>query len=148
MRSMFVVAFGMFVGVSFAPQNAKAETQSDDLIRLSKLSLSAFECSVVATDKKEDARLFEVGLTAGRKFLDGMNRLEPAKMQEIEREVALIWLNKDNPSNDFVLGEVYQFIRERVFHELDYYQNEGGELAILNGNKGRMFLQKNCALIQ
>jgi hypothetical protein len=46
------------------------------------------------------------------------------------------------------LGEVYQFVRERVFHELDYYQNEGGELAILNGNKGRMFLQKNCSLIQ
>ena len=148
MRSMLVVAFGMIVVVSLAPQDVKAEAQGDDLVRMSKLSISAFECSVVATDKKEDARLFEVGLAAGRKFLDGMNRLEPAERQKVEREVALIWLNKDSPSKDFVLGEVYQFVRERVFHELDYYQNEGGELAILNGNKGRMFLQKNCSLIQ
>jgi len=145
---MLVVAFGMIVVVSLAPQDVKAEAQGDDLVRMSKLSISAFECSVVATDKKEDARLFEVGLAAGRKFLDGMNRLEPAERQKVEREVALIWLNKDSPSKDFVLGEVYQFVRERVFHELDYYQNEGGELAILNENKGRMFLQKNCSLIQ
>jgi hypothetical protein len=148
MRNMFVVASGMFVAVSFAPQDVKAEIQGDDLVRLSKLSLSVFECSVVATDKKEDARLFEVGLTSGRKFLEGMNRLESAELQKVEREVALIWLSKGSPSKDFVLGEVYQFVRERVFHELDYYQNEGGELAILNGNKGRMFLQKNCSLIQ
>ena len=148
MRSMVVVAFGMLVVVSLAPQNGKAEAQGDDLVRLSKLSISAFECSVVATDKKEDARLFEVGLTAGRTFLDGINRLEPAERQKVEREVALIWLSKDSPSNDFVLGEVYQFVRERVFHELVYYQNEGGELAILNGNKGRMFLQKTVHLFR
>jgi hypothetical protein len=95
------------------------------MLRSSKLSLSALECSVVATDKKEDARLFEVGLTSGRKFLDEIGRLEPGELQKVEREVALILLSKDSPSKDFVLGEVYQFVRERVFHELDYYQNEG-----------------------
>jgi hypothetical protein len=115
MRNMFVVASGMFVVVSFEPQDVKAEIQGDDLVRLSKLSLSAFECSVVATDKKEEARLFEVGLTSGRKFLEGMNRLEPAELQKVEREVALIWLSKDSPSKDFLLERFISLFESEYF---------------------------------
>src|SRR5262245_41234939 len=51
--------------------------QSDEKAQLGSLMWAAFQCGTYAGlsgDEKEQARLFEVGLKAGREFLDAINK--------------------------------------------------------------------------
>ena len=138
-----LVKIGIVLALSFLSQAANADTQKEELIRLSKLAFSAFECSVEATNENEEARLFDVGLVAGRKFLDGMNDLGRVERDNLVKEVAPMWFYKVNRSTDFVMGEVYQFVRRFVY---DQIRVDGVDVE--NAKKEHLYFQGHCASIR
>ena len=101
---------GLIIFLSFP---ASGQTASDKA-RLARVMWSAFECSTFAElmgDQKEQARLFELGIKAGREFLEAArNKQIPSEIVDKEIPMGVIWL-MNGPSNDFIIGRVSIFKR-------------------------------------
>lgn len=132
------LAFALVFG---ATTRAHAQPNVDVQVTNSYLALSAFECSVVATDPKEQERLFFVGLKAGREFLDFSQRNPDVAKNALSPKVAMLWHLMPGPSTDFVLGRIFQERQTEIYK--DYSLDE--ELWKLK--RQNMYRQKNCALL-
>jgi hypothetical protein len=81
--------------------------------RLGRVMWAAFECTTFASmaDKQEDAkRLFDIGLKAGRDFIEALNRGNISQ-EEFSTMVPMgvtMLIREGGPSTDFVVGRVYQ----------------------------------------
>src|SRR5215831_12849314 len=85
---------------------AKAQTQ-DDYATMARTTWAAFECSMYAKDDKETDRLFVVGYQAGTTFLQAAKAGKVAKGTWQRVPVGISW-NLTGPTNDFMLGVIYQ----------------------------------------
>ena len=98
---------GFIISLSFP---ASAQTASEKA-RQSRVMWSAFQCSTFAEllgDQKEQARLFDLGIKAGREFLEAArNKQIPSEIADKEVPMGVIWL-MNGPSNDFIIGRVYE----------------------------------------
>src|SRR5215831_5133942 len=107
--------------------------ETHEKAQLALLMFSAFQCGTYAAmsdNEKEKARLFEVGIKAGREFLDDVNHGqipdEPGVVPEAvmtllrytaynltsDKELAELGgkpKKVEGPSNDFVLGRIFEF---------------------------------------
>jgi hypothetical protein len=63
---MLKIGILAFCVLSFAIESANAQTKMEDLVRQAELAVSAFECSVLADDKKETGKLLQIGFGEGR----------------------------------------------------------------------------------
>ncbi len=94
MRKMYIVALISCLVLSFTSAQVNAQSHVDEELRLSKLTVSAFECSIVAPDQNESQRLFDIGFAAGQKFLDGLSNFTNEGAKRLNENIAVLWIGK------------------------------------------------------
>src|SRR5208283_4509209 len=144
MRSMYFVALISCLVLSLTSSHVSAQSNIDEDIRLSKLTVSAFECSIVAPDQTESQRLFDIGFAAGQKFLDGLSNVRNGEEKQLKENIAVLWIGKGlaGRTHDFVLGQVYSEIEAYTYKDfLD--DKKSWKL-----KEDQIFAHKNCALIR
>jgi len=130
-----------FSSPSFAASDA-------DLNNLSDKMSGAFKCSTYAAifhDQKEQQRLFQIGLKAGRDYVEGLkSRDDPtSEMSTFIRGV----------STDFVVGQLYEAESTHAYDEIVKYQNglplnKWFDAPEPKNQAERIYSQSNCSLIQ
>jgi len=130
-----------FSSPSFAASDA-------DLNNLSDKMSGAFKCSTYAAifhDQKEQQRLFQIGLKAGRDYVEGLkSRDDPtSEMSTFIRGV----------STDFVVGQLYEAESTHAYDEIIKYQNglplnKWFDTPEPKNQAERIYGQSNCSLIQ
>ena len=130
-----------FSSPSFAASDA-------DLNNLSDKMSGAFKCSTYAAifhDQKEQQRLFQIGLKAGRDYVEGLkSRDDPtSEMSTFIRGV----------STDFVVGQLYEAESTHAYDEIVKYQNGLPLKQWLDASAAKTqaelsYRKSNCSLIQ
>src|SRR6516162_8149278 len=130
-----------FSSPSFAASDAEIGSLGD------KMS-GAFRCSTYASlfhDQKEQQRLFQIGLKAGRDYVEGLkSRDDPtSEMSTFVRGV----------STDFVVGQLYEAESTHAYDEIVKPQNglpmnEWFEAPEPKIQAERSYRNGNCSLIQ
>ena len=117
------------------------------------LTLSAFDCSLVAPDKKEAERFLTIGLNAGRDFIKFMRENNDLYLKT---KTTIIWdLARKGPTPDFILGHIWA---DRLNGSIEYINQTFTELQIdyvktiptveeWKLAKGTIYKEKNCNLI-
>jgi hypothetical protein len=129
--------------------------------RLGHTMWSAFVCGTYAEmsgDEKEQTRLFELGVKAGRDFL-GARESHQITDDDLRNEVPFFMLLVlQGPSTDFIIGRVFQFAYTRTFDEIakhdamglpiekmsDWVTDKETQKTIAHSK----FLRTNCASIK
>ena len=130
-----------FSSPSFAASDA-------DLNNLSDKMSGAFKCSTYAAifhDQKEQQRLFQIGLKAGRDYVEGLKSVDDPTSE-------LLTFIRGVPT-DFVVGQLYEAESTHAYDEIVKPQNglpmnkwfEAPEPKI---QAERSYRQSNCPLIQ
>ena len=124
--------------------------------RLARTMWAAFECATLAEmsgDGQEQARLFEVGLKAGRGFLEAVSK------NEIPTVVAVpvgVRLRLQGPSPDFILGRLYEAAADDAFDEIVKMENGTplepskwiNDPALRKQKAANRYTQGNCLLLK
>lgn len=130
-----------FPSLSLAASDAEISGLGD------KMS-GAFRCSTYAQlfhDQKEQQRLFQIGLKAGRDFVEGLkSRDDPtSELSTFIRGV----------STDFVVGQMYESESTHAYEEIVKYQNGLPLKQWLDAPAAKtqaelIYQKSNCSLIQ
>jgi hypothetical protein len=139
MRKLIV---SMVICLCLSTTHASAETKVEESVRLSKLTLSAMECANYASDGAEAQRLANIGIAAGRQFLDAFPKLSADEQKAAGPHIALLWKGVSGPSVDFVLGQAWKEM------ETFAYQSLGDNTKAWDSAKLTKYSQKNCTLIR
>lgn len=108
----------------------------------SALSLSAFECSHLASSKSDASRLFSVAVLNGREFLDFAEH-NSSGFKSIEPQIDPIWSAvADRPSPDFKLGEINAASIDRVLSYRGRWHDSEWP-----SRRDAMFAERNCAFL-
>ena len=135
---MLKTIIGIVVGVCLCSAQAFSETREEELVRLSKLTISAFECSVL-TDGDDAKLAFFVGLKAGEGLWDGLRKLSTDEVRTIGPKIDKLWgMVKGGTTTEFVLGGAYEAIREEVAKSAVRYGENWYE------RRQNMYKEKNC----
>lgn len=107
---------------------ASAQAVVIEEARLSKLTVSAFECALLTADGREANRLLEIGHTAGRAFIGGISNLTKIERMRLAAQMHPLWkqvwdgvsqsvvakppheaLSESlwGPTSDFILGRIF-----------------------------------------
>ena len=150
---------------SFNCVGAIAQPIVKEQARLSQLTLSAFECSLLADDNKDAHRLLEVGFTAGRSFLNGISNLTKAERAYLSAQIDSLWhqvwdgtsqsivakppsdplgQNLWGPTTDFILGRVFS---ERATWATAVTADLGTDEHTRSLRKAAMYRDRKCSLI-
>ena len=81
----------------------------------------AFRCSTYAgmfPDQKEQQRLFQIGLKAGRDFVEGLKSRDDPTMREMTTYLGAV-------STDFVVGQMYETESTKAHDEIVKYRTGG-----------------------
>ena len=127
---------------SFAASDAEIVSFSD------KMS-GAFRCSTYAQlfhDQKEQQRLFQIGLKAGRDYVEGLKSRDDPTMDEMSTFIR-------GAPTDFVVGQMYESESTHVYDEIIKYQNGLPLKQWLDAPAAKTqaelrFRQSDCSLIQ
>lgn len=138
-----IIALEILLVSGFASQGVKAQSRVEEAVRLSQLTISAFECSVLAVDQKEGKRLWDIGFAAGHKFLDELGSLTDEEDKKVSQNIAMLWNFISGPSHDFVLGRLYD---DRITNVLKTVVGDDKKITAMRQEQA--FQQKNCALIR
>jgi hypothetical protein len=147
-------------------ENASAQAVVQEEARLSKLTLSAFDCALLAGDNKEAHRLLEVGHTAGRAFLSGINNLTKVERTRLSGQIDLSWQqvwdgtsqsvvakppndslgrNLWGPTTDFILGRLFS---ERAALANKASGNSNTDDHTRSVNKSNIYREQKCSDVQ
>jgi hypothetical protein len=147
-RVLVLLFLGMLSSAGCGSQPVAMASQSnDELVRKSFLVYAAFGCTSVVPDAKEAARLFKVGLDAGREFVKACEANKGC--DAIKSEVPLFWRLLEYPSTDFALGQVYQMARDETtkgIHEMVGGSFPDKELIALR--RSGKYLEQNCTQLR
>jgi hypothetical protein len=95
-----------------------AESASEDTKpNLGRVMWSAFSCGIYAEmsgNISEQERLFEVGITAGRNFVDGI-RNKTITDTEVRKAPIGVLMRMNGPSTDFIIGRIFEAAAEDAF---------------------------------
>jgi hypothetical protein len=127
--------------------------QADEKAQLARLMFSAFQCGTYAamsSNEKEKARLFEVGVKAGREFLDAVNNGQityEAKYSVVPAAVMERLLYR--PSTEFVLGRIFEFSTHAA-SEMARVAGAGSltDLERTKNKASEKYITGNCALLK
>ena len=150
-----VLAMAIFAAI---PSVSVAQTDAEKA-RLGRTVWSAFDCAYYAWqsgDKQENDRLVDLGLKAGRGFLEAVKNKEIPE-DVINREVPFVVLTLlQGPSLDFILGRVYEAATTNAADEV--MKREGGkqlefsqwisDKAVIKQKAANLFRDRNCALLK
>ena len=128
--------------------------------RLARTLWSAFQCSTYAEmfgDTNEQSRLFDVGMKAGRAFLDAVNNKQiPPEVANREVPFGVITLLQ-GPTSDFILGRVFENAMRDAFDRIVKQDDHGFALEpskwlnnkILRQSMAKTkYLSANCVLVK
>ncbi len=111
---------------------------------------SAFECSVlagVAADPKEQERLFKLGYSEGKAFIDALQRNAISK-NDLDNKVPLPVLQSlAGPTPDFMLGKIFE-ASTGVVTPAYKAGAESGDQQLAKNTAQSDFWKKNCNLIR
>jgi hypothetical protein len=106
------------------------------------LSLSAFECSHLATTQADTSRLFNVGLQAGRDFL-GFAETNANGYRSLVPQLDPAWVQVENrPSVDFKLGELHAITVARAMAWRRGLRDSAWE-----ARRETLYQEKNCQFL-
>jgi hypothetical protein len=129
-------------------------------VNRARLAWSAFECSLLAElaeEKKEQERLFSVGLTYGATFISDVIAKKAHKSEVEDMPVGFSWV-LGGPNADFILGRVYESAIGDAYDSIVKHDANG--IPINDPAKWNMdeelkaslaqteFLKSNCVLIR
>jgi hypothetical protein len=127
--------------------------QADEKAQLARLMFSAFQCGAYAAmsdNEKEKARLFEVGVKAGREFLDAVNNGQIT--YEAEWKVlpaAVVERLAYRPSTEFVLGRIFEYSTNAAHDMATVAHTDFLTKQELTKNKAKeKYFTGNCALLK
>ncbi len=132
--------------VSFSsPSLAASDTE---IVGLGEKMASAFRCATYAQlfrDRKEQQRLFQIGLMAGRDYVEGL------KSRDDPTSELLTFMR--GVSTDFVVGQMYESESTYAYDQIVKYQNGLPLQQWLDADAAKSqaevrFRQSNCSLIQ
>jgi hypothetical protein len=129
------------LGLCLSINATAADTTADINVRKSQLAISAFECSIVASNDSDRERLFLIGLAAGREFLEFSLKNPAVFEKSMKSKIAILWGLTGGPTIDFVLGQIYA---DRS-HEI--YKQFSSDKEVWEMTKSNSYRTKNCALI-
>jgi hypothetical protein len=134
---LIVTGILVFSSSSFAASDA-------ELASLGNKMSSAFKCSIYASmfnDWKEQQRLFQIGLKAGRDFVEGMKgRTDP------DPSVGAMLAFVRGVSTDFMVGTMYESEATKAFDEIPMEQRLDPSA---EKNQAEVIYRKNnCSSIQ
>ena len=124
-------------------------------LNLGRVTWSAFTCATYAELAKktiEQARLFDLGITSGRKFIEGVAN---GTISQEERAKAPwgVTMNLGGPSTDFILGRIHSFALNEAYdkvvkgaNELDptkWLDDAAAEIKALS-----LYTSANCELVR
>ena len=128
-----------------------------------RVAWSAFECSTYAelsNDTREQSRLFQVGYTAGKKFVDGV-QLKTIPNEVIQEAPVGLLLSLGGPSTDFMLGRIFSAATGDAFDAVVKEDDSGVQRAPAewltddkSDGKAKVarakakYLRSNCVLIR
>jgi hypothetical protein len=136
-----IVGIVTFVVVASFASTTVAETRIDEAVRLSKLALSAMECSMLAPDKVDAQRLAKIGLASGKQYFAAVAKLSEENEKIASKEIPAIWKGVSGISPDFVLGRVWQKMESIVQKSL------GDDKSKWARKKAEKYVDKNCVSI-
>lgn len=138
---MFLVLFSI---------SANAESSEQYAIK-GKKAWSAFSCSALAEmagKQDEQERLFLLGYDEGKAFLNAlrMNKIEQDDLNETVPMFMLMLLQ--GPSNDFMLGRVFEFaVDEATKNAYQVYKETSNEV-LKKSTAETDFTSRNCSLLE
>lgn len=165
-KNRAIVILLTFLFSCFTCVIVRAQPIVQEQFRLSTLALSAFDCSLLASDSKEAQRLLEVGFTAGRSFLGGISNLTGAERVKLSRQINSLWhevwdgksqsvvakppadkLGQSlwGPTTDFILGRVFS-VRAAGISKVT--SDPGGDENTINANMSNRYQEQKCSLVQ
>jgi hypothetical protein len=114
---------------------------------MGRASWSAFGCSALADDPKEQERLFTFGYEQGLKFIAAL-QAKAIKEEDLQRAVPIgVSLVLQGPTPDFMLGRVFESAVADALKEVfptDGRINSKEEQKALKASK---FQDANCSLL-
>jgi hypothetical protein len=125
-----------FSSVSVAASDAEINSLGD------KMS-GAFKCATYASmfhDQKEQQRLFQIGLQAGRDYVEGLKSRDDPKSE-------LLTFMRAAPT-DFVVGQMYESQSTHVYDEIVNSQNGPLDADAAKTQAELRYRQSNCDVIQ
>jgi hypothetical protein len=138
------IAVVMLVALS-SPSSAASDAE---IVSLSDKMSDAFRCSTYAQlihDQKEQQRLFQIGLKAGRDYVEGLkSRDDPtSELSTFIRGVP----------TDFMVGQLYEADSTHAYDEIVKYQNGVPLKEPLDASEAKTqaelrYRQSSCSLIQ
>jgi hypothetical protein len=125
-----------FSSLSLAASDAEIESLGD------KMS-AAFGCSTLAhlsEDQKEQQRLFQIGLKAGRDYVEGLKSRDDLAKGEISAFIRSV-------STDFVVGQMYESESTHAYDEIVNQNGQPLDAPEAKTQAERSYRQKNCSSI-
>jgi hypothetical protein len=98
--------------------------KSDDAMgHLGQVAWSAFQCATFAAMAKREVasqRLFDVGLKAGRDFIEAVEngKVSDEELNSIVPTGVTMLLSEGGPSTDFLLGRIYSAAQESAYDKI------------------------------
>jgi hypothetical protein len=120
-----------------------------EIVSLSDKMSGAFRCSTYAQlfhDQKEQQRLFQLGLKAGRDYVEGLKSRDDPTMSEMSTFIRGV-------STDFVVGQMYESESTHAYDEIVKYQNglplkQGLDADAAKTQAELSYRKSNCSQIQ
>lgn len=142
----------LLAGILLTPPVAAQEN-------LGRKMWSAFQCATYAElsgDEDEQARLFDVGYAAGKRFLEGIESKSIPKAAIQDAPIGVLLL-LSGPNIDFMLGRIFESATANAYDAI-VKQDDNGVLlehskwvtndALKTAKANKKYLQSNCILIE
>lgn len=123
-------------------RTAEAASTQDQLVHLSKLSMTALQCTYLATDATDSARLLQLGVDSGRRYVELALR-EKQAFHRVRGDIPGIFLQLDGPSADFVVGRAQGMARARL--DIDEIEALRTGSAAPGAFRPAEYKRRNCA---
>jgi hypothetical protein len=108
---------------------AQAQTKKPNLGLVMWSACSCATYAELSGNEPEQKRLFNIGYTAGRKFLDGIKDQTITEADRREAPIGVL-IRLGGPSIDFMLGRIFEGANEDAFDHVVKEDNNG--LPLLN----------------
>ena len=99
-------------------------------------------------DEKQTERLFELGLSSGRQFIESV-RAGKVTREDISAEVPIgLVMLLQGPSTDFILGRIFESVQEYALKEVVKSKDGVNEKPVQAVIASNMFRAANCSLLR
>lgn len=122
MKSVAImIALAFCIAANAAEKSADARQTESKQLALEGLRLwAAFHSAVfaeVAGEKDMQAKLFEIGLRAGRKFLAAVDAKKISQDDANSTVPTVVLLTAQGPTHDFILGRIWEIASQDAYDQ-------------------------------